>query len=133
MEMSGAVVAAILDIVVLGHGWDHRRAARDLADAAENDLGAAVVEFDGTADFDDASGEAADVADILQVGGKDDHAEGAGHLVFAEIDVVDAFDSSFYAQDFSGDAFFFADVVGGFLDGDAVGAGVEGDGDCEER
>jgi hypothetical protein len=49
-------------------------------------------------------------------------------LILAEIDVVDAFDSSFYAEDFSGYAFIFADVLGGFLDGDAVGAGEEGDG-----
>jgi hypothetical protein len=49
-------------------------------------------------------------------------------LILTEIDVVNAFASSFDAEDFSGDAFVFADVVGGFLDGDAVGAGEEGDG-----
>jgi hypothetical protein len=46
-------------------------------------------------------------------------------LVFAEIDVVDSLVPGFYVEDFSGDALDFADVVGGFLDGDAVGMGEE--------
>jgi hypothetical protein len=48
-------------------------------------------------------------------------------LVLAEIDVVDAFASSLDAEDFAGDTFVFADVAGGFLDGDAVGGGEEWD------
>ena len=103
-----------------------------MADAAQDDFGAAVVEFYFSVNLDELPGEAADVADIFQVGREDDYAEGAGHLVLAEVDVVDAFASSFYAEDFSGDAFVFADVVGGFLDGDAVGAGEEGDGQGEQ-
>jgi hypothetical protein len=51
-------------------------------------------------------------------------------LILAEVDVVNAFASSFDAEDFSGDAFLFADMVGGFLDGDAVGAREEGG--CEK-
>ncbi|MGA9977158.1 MAG: hypothetical protein WBQ08_00780 [Candidatus Sulfotelmatobacter sp.] len=53
-------------------------------------------------------------------------------MVFAEVDVVDAFASYFYAQDFSSDTFIFADVVRGFLDGEAVGAGEEGGGQGEK-
>jgi hypothetical protein len=76
--------------------------------------------------LDQLSGEAAHVTDIFQVRREYDDAEGAGHLILAEVDVVDAFASPLGADDFAGDAFVFADVVGGFLDGDAVGAGEEG-------
>jgi hypothetical protein len=47
-------------------------------------------------------------------------------LLGAEIDEVNAFGSSFDMRDFSRDAFGFADVVAGFLDGQAVG----GEGRC---
>jgi hypothetical protein len=124
-----AVVALFFYVVVLGQGRDHGGTVGELADAAQDNFGAAVVEFYFSVNLNELSGEAADVADIFQVGGEDDHAEGASHLVLAEVDVVDAFDSSLDAEDFSGDAFVFADVVGGFLDGDAVGAGEsQGDG-----
>jgi len=121
-------VALLFYVVVLGKRRDHSGAIGELADAAQDDFGAAVVEFYFSVNLDQLSGQAADVADIFQVGGEDDDAERASHLVLAEVDVVDAFASSFDAEDFSGDAFVFADVVGGFLDGDAVGAGEEGDG-----
>lgn len=44
-----------------------------MADAFENDFGAAVVELHGTMDFDEAAFEAAYVARIVEIGGKDDH------------------------------------------------------------
>jgi len=122
-------VALLFCVVVFGQGRDHSGSVGELSDAAEDDFGAAVVELYSSVNLDQLSGEAADVADIFQVGGEDDYAERAGHLILAEIDVVDAFTSSLDAEDFSGDAFVFADVVGGFLNGDAVGAGEEGDGE----
>lgn len=53
-------------IVVFWKWWDHRRAAFNLADAAEDDFGTAVIHFDGSSDFNRASGEAADIADIFR-------------------------------------------------------------------
>jgi hypothetical protein len=122
-EMSGAIVSSIFDVVVLEEWWDHRRSAGDLADAVEDDLGAAVVKFDGSVNFDGTAGEAADVADILQAGREDHYRERAGHLVFAEVEEMDALRTYFYFEDFSGDAFGFANVLARFVYGDAVGSG----------
>ena len=74
-------------------------------------------------DFDDASCEAADVAYILQVGRKDHDREGAGHLIFAEVHEMHPFGADFHAQDFSGHAFSFSDVLAGLANGEAVGGG----------
>ncbi len=71
-------------------------------------------------DFDHLSGEAADVAYIFQVVREDHYGERASHLVFAEVDEVDASGSDFHAQDFSHHALGFADVLAGGLDGEAV-------------
>jgi hypothetical protein len=43
-------------------------------------------------------------------------------LLFAEADEVNTFWAGFYVQDFSGDAFGFADVLRGFADGEAIGS-----------
>ena len=118
-------MAAVFYIVVFGERGDHGGASVNLADAVEDDFRAAVVHLYGAVDFDDAAFEAADVADIFQVVGKDDDREGASGFVFAEVDEVDAFASGFYAQNLAGDALDFADVMAGFVDGDAVGGGEE--------
>src|SRR5579863_2404593 len=132
MEMSGAVVAAIFNVVLPGQGRDQGSAAGNLVGTAENDLGAAEVEFDRAADFDGASGEAADVADIFEVGRENDYREGAGALGFTEVEVVDAFDSGFDAQDFAGDAASFSDVLAGGGDGKTV-RGEELSGQAREK
>lgn len=124
--MAGAVVTAFFYIVVFRQGRDHGCAAGDLADAVEDHFGAAVVELDGSMNFDGASGEAADITDIFQAGREDYHREGTGHLVLTEVEEVDAFRTNLDSEDFSGDALGFADVLVGFVNGDAVG-GVEGD------
>jgi len=46
-------------------------------------------------------------------------------LVRAEIEEVDSSGTGLYAQDFSHDAFCFADVMAGFAEGDAIGGGQE--------
>lgn len=120
-EPSGAEMSAVLDVVIFGQRRDHGRAAFDLADAVENDLGAAVVHFHGAADLDGTSREAADVAHILQIIGEDHDGEGAGHLVFAEVEEVDTLIAYLDSYHASGDAFGFADVPGGFVDRNAVG------------
>jgi hypothetical protein len=127
-QPSRAAVAAVFDIVVLGKRRDHGGAAFDLADAAQDDLRPAIVGFNGSADFDGASGEAANVAHIFQVVGEYDDREGTGHLVFTEIEEVHTFGSDFNAKDFPFDAFRFADVLSGLVDGDAFGGacGTEG-------
>ena len=120
--MSGAIVACFFDVVFFGQRWNQGGSSSDLADAFEDDFGAAVVEFDGSADFDGAAGETADVSYILQIVGEDDYREGAGHLVFAEVEEVDAFGADFDAEDFAGHALGFAYVLSGFVDGEAVGS-----------
>jgi hypothetical protein len=122
-QASGAVVAAVFHIVGLGERWNEGGASRDLADAAEDDLGAVVVELDGTVNFDDTAFEAADVADVFEIGREDYHREGTRHPVFAEVEEVDALDADFDAENPSADAPGFADVLAGFLNGDAVGGG----------
>ena len=83
--------------------------------------------------FDGAAGQAANVADIFQAGREDDDRERAGHLIFAEVEEVNAFRADFHSEDFSRDAFGFADVLAGFVDGDAVGGVEERDGEQEDR
>ena len=68
------------------------------------------------------SGEAADVPDILQIVGEDDNGERAGHVVFAEIEKVDAFGADLHPHDFSRHAFGLADMLGGLVDREAVGS-----------
>jgi hypothetical protein len=58
-------VAAIFDVVVLGQRRDHGGTSGDLADAVENDLRAAVVEFDRSMNFNRSAFEPSDVADIF--------------------------------------------------------------------
>ena len=123
-QASGTEVATIFHVVVLRQRRNHGGAAFDLADAVQDDFGAAVVGFEGSVDFDGAAGEAADVADVFQVVRKDDDCEGTRHLVFTEIEEVDTFGADFYADDFSRHAFGFSDVLSGLVNGDAVsGAG----------
>lgn len=121
----GTVVALLFHIVVLGQRRDQGWTAGQLADAVQDDLGASVVEFDRSVDFDGSAGEAADIAHVFEIGRKDNDREGAGHLVFAEIEKVHAASADFYSLDFPGDTFDFADVLAGVLDGKAVRAGEE--------
>ncbi len=114
---TGAVVSGFLHVVFFRQRWNERRSSGDLADALEDYFGAAVVELDGSVDFDRAAGEAAHVADISQVGREDHDREGAGELILAEVEEVDTFRSYLHADYFSNYAFRFADVMGGFVDG----------------
>jgi hypothetical protein len=92
-----------------------------LADAVQDDLGASIVEFDRTVDFDDLAYESANVANVFEIGCEDYHREWAGGLLGAEIDEVDSPGAGFHVQDFSCDAFSFADVLPGFAYGEAIG------------
>ena len=127
-QVSRAVVAAIFDVVILGQRRNHGGAASDLADAVEDDFGASIVGFHGSQDFDGASGEAANVANIFQFVGENHHREGAGHFIFTKIEEVDALEADSDSQNFSSDAFGFAYVLAGFLNGDAIGGREEGNG-----
>lgn len=57
-----------------------------LADASEDDFGAAVGELDGAVDFDRAAFEPANITHIFQVVREDDHEKRAGDMVFAKIE-----------------------------------------------
>jgi hypothetical protein len=74
-------------------------------------------------DFDDLSGEAADVADVFKIGREDHDRKRARHLICAEVDEMHAFGAGLHTQNFSRDALGFADVLGGFLDGETIGGG----------
>ena len=67
MDAAGAVVSLLLDVVILGQRRDQGSASGELAHAFQHDLRAAVVHLHRAANFDDASFEAADIADIFQV------------------------------------------------------------------
>ena len=90
-------MAAIFDVVVFGERRDHGGTASNLADAIQDYFGAAIVEFNGSMNFDGAAGQAADVADIFQSGGEDYYREWAGQLILAEVEEVNSFfsDSDF--------------------------------------
>jgi len=126
MKTSGTVVALALHIIILGQRRDEGRAANHLAGMVENDLGVAIIELDRTADLDGAAGEAADIADIFEVGSKDDNGERTGGVVLAKVQKVNTAGADFDAQHFAGDAFDFTDMFGGVLNGEAAGGGKDG-------
>jgi hypothetical protein len=90
-QVSGAVVAAVCDIVILGERRNYGSAAGDLADAVQDDFRAAAVQFDVSLNLDGAARQTADVASIFQSGSEDHHRERARHLILAEVEKVDAF------------------------------------------
>jgi len=125
-EASRAVVAAVLDIVGLGHRRDHGSSAGDLTNAVENNLWSPVVEFDRTVDFDDAACQTPHIANIFQIVRENHDRERARHLIFAEVEKVNACGTHSNAQDFAGHAPGFADMLTGFSYGNAIGCGAEG-------
>jgi hypothetical protein len=60
--LSGAVVALLLYILGFEEGRDHGGSTGEMADAAQDDFGAAVVEFYISVNLDELAAEAADVA-----------------------------------------------------------------------
>ena len=121
VQPSCAIVATIFYVIVFRQRRNHSGSTLNLADAAQDDFGAALVGFYGSADFDGASRETADITDVFQVMGENYHHEGAGHGVFTEIQEVNTFVSDVDADNLPSDAFRFADVPCGFVDGNAVG------------
>ena len=67
MQMPGAVMAAVFDVVILGQRRQQSRASAHLADPAQNDFCAALIEFHRAVNFDSTSGETANIADISQI------------------------------------------------------------------
>jgi hypothetical protein len=114
-------VAAVFDIVVFGQWRNHRSASGDLADAVEDDFGAAVVDLDGSVNFDGAALQAANVANIFQAGRKDHDCEGAGNLIFTEVKEMNSLRTYFYFEDFPGNALGLADVLSRLVNGNAIG------------
>lgn len=114
-------MALFFHVVILRKRRDQRGTAGQLADAAENDFRAAVVQLDGSVNFDGLADEASNVADIFEVGRKDDNRKRAGGVIFAKIKEVNAAGANFDANNFAGDALYFADVLSSILDGEAVG------------
>ena len=124
--VSGAVMAAIFDVLILGEWWDDGGATGDLANAIENDCRTSVVELDCSMNFDGGAGQAANVADIFQSGREDweDHdREGAGHLIFAEVEEVNSFRSRSYLEDSSRHTSGFANLLCRIANWDAIGGG----------
>ena len=124
-EAPGAVVAAVFDVVILGQRRDQRRASGDLADAVQNDFCPSLVKFDRTVNFYGAAGQAAHVADVFQVVGEDHDGERTSHLVFAEVQEMNAARADFDAHNLPGHTCVFADMPAGFGDGNAIGGAAE--------
>jgi hypothetical protein len=122
---SGAEVAAIFYVVVFGEQRNRGGAPSNLADAVQDDFRAAVVNFNGSVNFDGATLKAPDVADIFQSGREDHDRERAGYLIFAEVEETDAFIPDSYFEDFARHAFGFTHVLARFVNRYAVGGGEE--------
>ena len=118
-------MAAILHVVALWQGRDHRRSAADLADAAQYDLRPSFIEFDVPHDLDRSSRQPTHVANVFQIVGEDDYHERTRGLIFAEVEEVHSALTNFHAEHLSGDAFCFVDVISGFLKGNAIRGGEE--------
>lgn len=124
-QTSRTKVAAVFNVVGFGEWRDHSGATGDLADAVQNDFGARVIELDRAVNFDRVASEAANVADVFQIGREDHNREGAGHLILTEIEEMNAFRANFDVQHFPGDAFGLADVLVGLVDRDAIARGEQ--------
>jgi hypothetical protein len=74
-------------------------------------------------DFDGASRQAANVADIFQSGLEHHHPERAGHLILAEVEKMNSFIPNSYFQDLARNASGFAHVLTRLVNGDAVRGG----------
>lgn len=117
-------MAAVFHVIALGQRRDHGGSTFDLADTAQDDFGTAIIDLEGSADFDGSSREAADITDIFQIVGEDYDGEGASHLVFTEVEEVNSLRADFDPDDLSTDTFDLADVLAGLVDREAVrGAG----------
>ena len=92
---------------------DHGRDPIDLADAIEDDFGAAVIDLDRSVDLDRLAGQPSHVANIFQIVREDNDGEWTRQLIFAEIEEVDALFFDSYAKDFASYAFGFSDVLAG--------------------
>lgn len=55
--------------------------------------------------------------------GKDHYGEWAGQVVFTEIEKVDPLGRNLHPDNFSSDAFGFADMLAGLMNGNTVGGG----------
>lgn len=121
----GAKVAAVFNVVGFGEWRNHSGTAGDLADAAQNDFGAGIIEFDGAMNFDRVAGETAHITDILQIRREDHNCEGASYLILTEVEEVNAFRANFDVQHFPGDTLGLADVLVGLVNWDAVTSGEQ--------
>ncbi|HVI77908.1 MAG TPA: hypothetical protein VM715_07060, partial [Candidatus Acidoferrum sp.] len=122
IESSGAEAPPVFDVVGFGQWGDHPRATFDLADAAENDLGPAVVKLQRSADFNLSASEALDITNILQVVREDDHSEWARDLVFAKVKEVHTLGADFYAYNFAGHTLSLANMLTRFVNRQAIRA-----------
>jgi hypothetical protein len=71
--------------------------------------------------LDDAAFQAAHVANIFKIRGENNHRERTRRWLFAEADEVDSLCSGLHVEDSTRNAFGFADVLGSFANGEAVG------------
>lgn len=115
-----AVVAAALDIVILGDGREQGGAFAQLLSVAQDDLGAFVVFFDPSLDGDHSSLQLPDVADLVEIAAEHDHREWTGTVIGAEVEEGDAVVALFDAQYGSTDTVRLPDVLAGFGNGEAV-------------
>jgi len=114
-------VAALFDVEAL---WQRRKQGcltRELFPAVQDDFGAVVVLLNFPTNFDDLACELAHISDALHVVREDDNRKRTEAIVFAKIEVM-SFAGRVHANDLACDAFRFADVLGGLVEGDAVGA-----------
>jgi len=119
--MSGAVVSAILHVVILRERRDHGGSAGNLADMLQNDFRPAIVELDRTFNFDRSSRQPAHISHVPQIRWKHHHGERARHLVLAEVEEMHALHANLYPLHVAGNAGVLAHMLVGFRDGNAVG------------
>src|SRR5690242_21468512 len=121
-ELSGAVASLALHIKIFGQGGNVGGRTGQLTRTPQNDLKPVVIELDGSVNFDVSVFELVNVADVAQIAVEHHHGEGTNPVVLAEIQKANATRFS-NPQHFAGDTNIFADMVAGFLHGNAVGCG----------
>jgi hypothetical protein len=120
-EGSSAVVAFVLDIVVLRQLRDPRGRAAKLTQLLQHDLGTAIVFFEVAVNLNHAVRQLMHISNILQVAGKDHHGEGANSKVLTEVKVCDSVSACLDAKNRSGHALRLADMSASLRKGNAFG------------
>ena len=119
-DLSGAVVAASFDVIILGQFGNLGSFATQLAQPAEHDFGAAVVFLQSSVNLDHAVLQLADVSDVFEMAVKYDNGKRTYTEIVAKVEPGDAMAAMLDAKNLTGHTLILANMGAGLSDGNAI-------------